>query len=105
MDNNMVNNPEQPLIKNAEMNDSDYLNDMLATEKTLVNNYSIVLNEASNNFIYEEIINLCKDTHTCQRELYNILFKKGWYKLEKAEQQKINTLLQEHENKLNELPN
>lgn len=104
MNNNMVNNPEQPITKNKEMNDSDYLNDMLATEKSLVNNYSIALNEASNDVFYNEIINLCKDTHTCQRNLYNLLFKKGWYKLEKAEQQKIKMELQEHESKINELP-
>lgn len=104
MNNNMVNNPEQPIPKTNQMNDSDYLNDMLSTEKSLVSNYAIVLNEASNDFFYQEIVNLCKDTHACQRKLFNLLFKKGWYKLEKAEAQKIKMQLQEHQAKVKELP-
>ena len=103
MNNNTVHNQEQPVPKTPEMNDSDYLNDILATEKSMSNNYGIVLNEASNDSLYEEIINICKDTHTCQRNLFNLLFSKGWYKLEKAEQQKIDSILQEHEPKANEL--
>lgn len=102
--NNTLANQEQTTPKNKEMNDIDYLNDMLSTEKRLITNYAIAQIEASNDFLYQEIANISQETYIMQRNLFNLLFKKGWYKLEKAEQQKITTVLGEQENKLNELP-
>lgn len=104
MNNNTVANQEQTTPKNKEMNDIDYLNDMLATEKRLITNYAIASIEASNDFLYEEINNIYHETHNLQRQLFNLLFKKGWYKLEKADQHKINLVLNEQETKTNELP-
>lgn len=105
MDNNsnMVNNPETEIPKNTEMNDSDYLNDVLATEKNLGNNYAAAMSEASNDQLYENINGIFGETKDCGRDLFDLLFKKGWYKLEKADQNKINTASQEYEQKLNEL--
>jgi len=85
------------------MNDCDYLNDMLNNEKNMTNNYSIVLNEVSNDDLYNELLKIFKDTQDFQRKLFNLAFKKGWYKLEKAEDQKITSTLNEYEPKTNEL--
>jgi len=101
--NNMVSNPETKVPKNTEMNDSDYLNDILATEKSLSNNYVIVMNEASNNDLFEQIGNICMETKTSARDLFNLQFQKGWYRLEQANANKINTISQEYNQKLNEL--
>ncbi|MDD2469706.1 MAG: spore coat protein [Bacilli bacterium] len=103
MNNNMVNNPETEVPKTPEMNDSDYLNDFLATEKSLSSNYVMVMNEASNNSLFDEIGNICQETKDMARNLFNLQFKKGWYKLEKAQDSKINTVIQEYEPKSNEL--
>ena len=103
MNNNTVANQEQKTPKNKEMNDIDYLNDMLSTEKRLITNYAIAKIEASNDFLYQEIANISQETYLKQRHLFNLLFKKGWYKLEKATTQKINTVLEEQSRKLNEL--
>jgi spore coat protein CotF len=104
MNNNMVQNQEQQIPKTEEMNDSDYLNDILNMEKNMTNIYSIVLNEASNDPLYNELFMIFKETQECQRKLFNLLFAKGWYKLEKAETQKISAEFNEHQNKMNELP-
>ena len=100
---NMVSNPETEVPKNQEMNDCDYLNDILSTEKSLSSNYVIAMNEASNNDLFEEIGNICMETKSTARDLFNLQFKKGWYRLEKADVNKINTISQEYEQKLNEL--
>jgi spore coat protein CotF len=102
--NQTVKNKEQPVTKSTEMNDCDYLNDLLSTEKSLASHYVIALNEASNDDLYNELIKVYKDTQDCQRDLFNLLFKKGWYKIEEAEEQKIMTERDEFENKLKELP-
>ncbi len=101
--NNVVQNQEQTITKDKEMNDCDYLNDILTTEKNMSNNYSIALNEASNDTLYTELFNVFQETQDCERDLFNLLFKKGWYTIEKAEATKITEALNEHEPKLNEL--
>ncbi|MDD2203116.1 MAG: spore coat protein [Bacilli bacterium] len=105
MDNNsnMVFNPETEVPKNQDMNDCDYLNDFLSTEKMLSGNYVTAMNEASNNELFEEIGNICIETENAARDLFNVQFAKGWYKLEKADINKINTVSQEYNQKLNEL--
>lgn len=100
---NMVSNPETQVPKTPEMNDADYLNAFLMTEKAIDGNYGIAMNEASNNKLYEEIGKICRDTKDMTRDLFNLQFKKGWYRLEKAEQQKIDTIAQEYQQKTNEL--
>jgi len=104
MNNNKVQNPEQAVPKNQDMNDCDYLNDILTTEKNMSNNYSIALNEVSNDQLYNELFKIFSESKQCARDLFNLSFKKGWYKLEKAEAQKIKMQLQEHQAKVKELP-
>lgn len=103
MDNNTVQNTEVQVPKGMDMTDTDYLNDMLSTAKSLNSGYAIVLNEASNEYLFNEISELCKETHECSRKLFNLLFAKGWYKLEQADNNKVTTLINEYEQKINEL--
>lgn len=85
------------------MNDRDYLNQILEIEKNMGVNLTIALNEASNKKMYNDILSLFKDVKEAQRDLYNLMFKKGWYSLEKAESQKVNEKLTEMHSKLEEL--
>src|SRR5690554_3990693 len=101
--NNEVKNPKQELPTGTEMNDCDYLKDLLTNEKYLISNYAIFLIEASNESLYEDLFTISQETHDLQREIFDILFEKGWYKLEKAEGQKVTTVLNEYETKLSEL--
>lgn len=103
MNNNQVKNEQTQVPETKEMNDQNRLMDLLNTLKNLTNNYSIFLNEASNDHLYNDIIKLFKDIQDMQRELFNLLFKKGWYILEKADEYKINTKHNEYSSKLNEI--
>ncbi|WP_163536907.1 spore coat protein [Gracilibacillus sp. YIM 98692] len=85
--NQKVQNPETQLPKSKSMNDRDFLNDMLSTQKYLSQAYSTALNEASNQTLYQDILHIFEDTQNCQRELYNLMFKNGWYTLEQADPQ------------------
>ena len=87
--NNKITNPEVEVPKSSNLNDKDYLNILLTSLKELSKNYTISMTEASNEYLFakynktfEKIINL-------QRETFELMFKKGWYPLEKAENTKI----------------
>jgi spore coat protein CotF len=104
MNNNEVKNEQAMVPETKEMNDRDRLMDTLETLKNMTNNYSIFLNEASNEGLYNEGFRMFKDLQEIQRELFELLFKKGWYTLEKADENKINKKYNEYTGKTNELP-
>ncbi|GGE80926.1 spore coat protein [Priestia taiwanensis] len=84
-----IGNPETPFPQTPDMNDRDFLNDMLATEKYMTSSYATALHEASNETLYADLKTIYDATENCQRELFNLMFRKGWYKLEPIEAQKI----------------
>ncbi|MDD6224218.1 MAG: spore coat protein [bacterium] len=103
MKSNKVCNMKVEVPTGIEMNDKDYLTTVLELEKNLSNNYSWALNEASNDYLYEDYFGMFEDTKDMSREIFNLLFQKGWYSLEKAEEDKIDEKIQCLQNQLLEL--
>ncbi|WP_335870254.1 spore coat protein [Bacillus sp. 2205SS5-2] len=87
--NNQIQNPETQIPKTPQMNDRDFVNDLLATEKYMTDSYCTALNEASHDALYQDILSIFNETQNAQRELFNCMFRNGWYKLEAADQQKL----------------
>ena len=85
------------------MNDKDMLNAVLEVEKNLSVNMVTALNEASNETLYEELFPMFECIKDKQRDLYELSFKKGWYSLEEAEEQKVTAAYNKHMNCMNEL--
>lgn len=104
-DKKKVSNPKEKVPSGIEMNDMDYLNVLLTIEKNMSNNYSIALNEASNDYLYEDYFNLFEDTKDMGRDIYNLMFEKGWYSLEKAESKKIDEKISSLKKQLIDLEN
>ena len=98
-----IQNEKIEVDNTDKLNDLDLLNDILESEKNTSNNYSIALNEMSNNKLYKEVFELFKETKELAREAYNIAFKNGWYTLETAEETKISKALKEAEKRLKEI--
>ena len=88
-----LKNTKTPLKKGCDLNDSDMLNDIIISFKHLVSSYAIALNEASNKSIYNLIFESFHDSSKMQAELFECSFKKGWYQLETADENKIETVL------------
>ncbi|WP_017756352.1 spore coat protein [Calidifontibacillus oryziterrae] len=86
---NRIKNPKTQVPETPQMNDRDFANDMLATGKYMTDSYSTVLNEASHESLYQDLSMIFKETQDCQRNFYNLMFKKGWYSIEAAPQQKL----------------
>ena len=103
MDNNIVSNPKTEVESTTNMNDENYLNCLLESEKNISNNLSIALNEASNETLYNELKTMFDEVQSIQRKLYELSFSLGWYTLEKSEPNKITQKYNELSGKLNEL--
>lgn len=101
--NNKVQNPKTEVPANSNMNDRDFLNDILESEKNMSVNYTYALNEASNEELFKRIYDMFIHIKEAQRNLFELSFKKGWYTLEKAEENKINEEINTLSNMFNEI--
>lgn len=105
MNNNEIKNPKVEVPTGINLNDKDYANQLLSCLKEMVKNYAVSLTEASNENLYNEYKNMFDNYINLQREVFEILFRKGWYILEKAEDQKINQKYQTLNQELIDLGN
>lgn len=101
---NKIQNPESIVPKTPEMNDRDFINDILSYEKYMTDSYSVALNEASHAALYQDLLAVFNETQNMQRGLYNMMFKKGWYALEAADAQKMQQTYQQFSNYMNQFP-
>lgn len=95
---NQIANPQTgqlPQVKGPEMNDRDYVNDGLSTCKYLTDSLNIAVREASHIPLHADLMQILTETHQSARDLFNLMFKEGWYKLEAAEQQKVDQAYQQ----------
>lgn len=99
-----IQNQEKQVPKTPQMNERDFLNDMLMTEKYMTSSYSMFLHEASHQQLYQDVLNIFTETQNCQRELYNLMFRKGWYKLEPANEQQLQQTYQQFQGYTNQFP-
>lgn len=92
--NNQIKNEKVNVPTGKTLNDKDYMNSLLSFLKEIVKNYATALTEASNEFLYNEYKNMFDIYSKLQRDVYELMFRKGWYVLEVAEQNKINSKFQ-----------
>lgn len=103
MSNNKVCCEEVKVEENLDLNDRDYLNDLLYNEKSILNNTITALLEASNESIREEFLDFFNIIDKIQATTYELAWNNGWYTLEQAEKTKINQKAKELQKKLDEL--
>lgn len=89
MNSNEIKNEKTTVPTGTTLNDKDYINSLLSSLKEIVKNYSVALTEASNENLYNEYKTMFDEYSNLQREVYELMFRKGWYIIEAAEQQKI----------------
>ncbi|ANB59308.1 spore coat protein [Anoxybacteroides amylolyticum] len=99
-----IQNQEKQVPKTPQMNERDFLNDMLTTEKYMTSSYSTFLHEASHQQLYQDALQIFTETQNCQRELYNLMFRKGWYKLEPANEQQLQQTYEQFQGYANQFP-
>lgn len=89
--NNKIENPAVEVPSGIALNDKDYLNSCLSCLKEMSKNMTVALTEASNEHIYTVYKKMFDEIISLQRQVFEFMFRYGWYKLEKAEKNKIDT--------------
>lgn len=78
-----------PMVKGPEFNDRDRVNDILAYEKYLTTAYNTGLNEMQRPKLIQDVTNILNDVHGMQKQCFDFMFAKGWYKMKAADKQEI----------------
>ena len=89
MNNNKIANPKQEVANGLAMNDKDYITDVLSSLKCMTKDYVVAMAEASNESLHSIYQDMFNNFDALQRDVYELMFRKGWYSLEKAEDQKV----------------
>ena len=98
-----IENPETKVKEGMELNERDYLTSLLTCLKDIEKNYTIALTEASCENLYNKHLEAFLNIATLQREVYELMFRNGWYKLETADETKIKEKHQTLSQELNDL--
>ena len=97
-DPNKIHNPKppgEPQVKGPEMNDRDRINDVLSMEKYLTNSFNIAAREASHPALHQDIMTVLNETHQCQYEIFELMFRQGHYVLEAEQHQHLDQAYQQ----------
>lgn len=87
--NNEIKNEKVQVPNGIKMNDKDYLNSLLSRLKDMTKGFNIAMTEASNDYLYDKYLDMFNDLSEMQREVFEVMFQKGWYILEKVDSNKI----------------
>jgi len=98
-----INNKKTEVPTGISNNDMDYLNMLLTLLKDMEKNLAISLTESSNEYLYKDLKAMFDEYSTLQRKAYELMYKNGWYQLEKANKGKINTLIKNLETEITNL--
>lgn len=93
-----------PQVKGPEMNDRDLVNDILSTEKYLAAGYNTAVNEASGRNLFQTQLQMLTEVHQAQRDVFDLMQKKGWYKTEAADANKTTQKTQQFSNYRTQFP-
>ncbi len=102
---NVIKNEVAPDVNTSQtpdMNERDFLTDILCNEKYLTHGFNTFAWEASHGELYNDVKQILVETQDCTRDIFNVMFQEGFYELEAAEKQKIEQTRQNFTDYLNQ---
>ncbi|MCK9524464.1 MAG: spore coat protein [Limnochordia bacterium] len=99
-----IKNPSTQFEKGPEFNDRDRLNDLLATEKWLTDGFNVFVRETSHQDLYNDVLHILNETHHACRDVFNLMFEKGWYSVHPEQPSHIADHYQKYSGHQNQFP-
>lgn len=76
-------------MQNQTMGDKELMNDSIASQKLIGSTYNIYANECVNPTLRSDFLNILKEEHDIQADLFTEMQKRGWYQVKQADQSEI----------------
>lgn len=88
---------------NVKMGDMEIMNDSLASQKLISSTYDTCANECATPNLRDEFLNILKDEHQIQAEIFTEMQKRGWYAIQPADQQQVMQAKQKYQGMLSQM--
>lgn len=76
-------------MSNQMMGDKEFLNDSIASQKYAGSGYNTFANECVNPQLRATFLNILREEHDIQAELFSEMQQRGWYQVAPADQNKV----------------
>lgn len=83
-----------------KMGDVEMMNDSIASQKLISSSYDTYANECATPNLRDEFLNILKDEHQIQAEIFGEMQKRGWYQIQQADQNQVTQAKQKYQNML-----
>ena len=78
------------------MGDKETLGDCLASQKLAASSYNTFAGECVNIQLRDEFLNILKEEHCIQSDLFNEMHSRGWYPVQSADSNEITQIRQKY---------
>ena len=78
------------------MGDKEMITDSLSSQKFVTSGYNTFANECVNPSLRNDFMNILKEEHQIQSELFSEMQNRGWYQVKPADQNDINMAKQKY---------
>mgnify|MGYP003623899413 CR=1 FL=1 len=76
--------------------DKEILTDLLTSQKSITSGYNTCANECATPCVKTDFMNILKEEHDIQHDVFDEMQKRGWYATEAADQNKVNQAKQKY---------
>ncbi len=76
------------MIQNG-MQDKEWMQDILSSQKLITGNYNTFANECATPQLRDEMLCILREEHDIQADIFDEMNTRGWYPTAPAEQQKV----------------
>jgi len=83
-------------MDNQTMGDKELINDSLTSQKMISSTYNTFANECVNPALRSDFLNILKEEHDIQADLFCEMQKRGWYQTKPAQQSDIDQSKQKY---------
>lgn len=83
-------------MNNQGFCDKDIMTDLLSSQKFITDGYNTFASECATPAVKTDFINILKEEHMIQNDVFTEMQKRGWYPTEAADQNKINQAKQKY---------
>lgn len=86
----------QNTSSNMPMQDKELLTDALSAQKQITGAYNTCANECATPAVRDELLNILREEHAIQANVFAEMQKRGWYPTPMAEEQKVQSAKQKY---------
>lgn len=76
-------------MNNQQFRDQDIMADLLSSQKYITENYNTYANECVTPTVLTSFMNILKEEHQIQNQVFSEMQNRGWYAPEAADQNKV----------------